>query len=180
MKTRTTNTLLITAAGFLLTTLSSCLYVVDNTPGPPGHPGDAYFGVDYEHAPPYSYWDNNRDIPFDPLLGAYYYTYPGVYEFEYFVNPDEYWYGTYEIWVNAGGHGGPHGEHGYDGLDSYLMLICDPYGAHEHRDDFKTNPDVSDEQVVIEKREGEQQYRIVMQMTTVSKRPAHTPKYSKK
>ena len=37
---------------------TSCL-IVDNTPGPHGRDGSAYFGVDYEHSAPYSYWDDN-------------------------------------------------------------------------------------------------------------------------
>ncbi|MCB0409103.1 MAG: hypothetical protein KDD29_02725, partial [Flavobacteriales bacterium] len=96
---------------------TSCI-VIDNTPGPPGRDGRAYFGVDYEHRAPYSYWDNNKSIPYNPVIGDYYRTSPGLYDFEYFINEYDYWYGTYEIWVNRGGPGGPHGEPGYNGLDT--------------------------------------------------------------
>ena len=100
---------------------TSC--VIDNTHGPDGRDGRAFFGVDYEHRAPYSYWDDNSAIPFNPALGEYYTTRPGIYEFEYFINPHDYFYGTYEVWINQGGHGGSNGEPGYDGMDTYLMLI---------------------------------------------------------
>jgi len=150
---------------------TSCI-VVDNTPGPCGRDGNAYFGVDYEHHAPYSYWDNNNSIPYNPVLGEYYYTYPGVYNFEYYVNPHDYWYGTYEIWINRGGQGGPHGEPGYDGTDTYLMLICDPNGFHEH--DYRMNVD---EPLVIEKKSGKYNYRITIQKGNDLIRPTHQPKY---
>lgn len=151
----------------------SCV-VVDNTPGPNGRDGLAYFGVDYEHRPPYSYWDNNKSIPYDPVLGEYYHTYPGIYEFEYFINPHEYWYGTYEIWVNRGGLGGPRGEPGYDGLDTYLMLITDPYGFHTHQNGYKSN---KKEPLIIEKKEGKFNYKITIQKGDVNIRKPHDPKY---
>jgi hypothetical protein len=55
---------------------TSCV-VVDNSPDPYGRDGNAYFGVDYEHYAPYSYWDNNNSIPYDPILGEYYHTNSG-------------------------------------------------------------------------------------------------------
>jgi len=161
--------------GALIFGLTSCVYV-DNTPGPPGRPGEAWFGVDYDTHPLYSYWDNNSSIPYNPYVGTYYFTYPGIYDFEYFFNRYEYWYGTYEIWVNLGEPGGPHGEHGCDGLDTYLMLICDPYGPHEHRDNYKSTMD-ADEQMVIERDEGKYHYRIVMSKANVNERPANEPKF---
>ena len=102
MKTQTIKRFVL---GALIFGMSSCVYV-DNTPGPHGRPGDAWFGVDYETHPIHSYWDNNSEIPYNPHMGTYYFTYPGIYDFEYFFNSYEYWYGTYEIWVNQGGHGG--------------------------------------------------------------------------
>lgn len=165
--------------GLLITSMSSCI-VVDNTPGPPGPSGVAYFGVDYENFAPYSYWDDNPSVPYNPTLGAYYFTYPGVYEFEYFINPEEYWYGTYELWINAGGLGGIHGEPGLPGLDTYMMLICDPHGFHEHRfDGKKEDESVYKKPLVVEKKIGDQQYRITIQKAKVSERPAQSPKYKK-
>ena len=155
---------------------TSCI-VVDNTPGPHGRDGNAYFGVDYEHHAPYSYWDDNGSIPYNPILGEYYRTYPGVYEFEYFINPYDYYYGTYEVWTNHGGAGGYHGEPGYDGLDTYLMLITDPNGYHEHTSGYRLD---NSKPVVIEKKLGKSNYKITIQKGNVNTRKAHDPKYVKK
>jgi len=154
---------------------SSCV-VVDNSPGPNGRDGQAYFGVDYEHRSPYSYWDDNSSIPYNPVLGNYYHTYPGIYEFEYFINPYDYYYGTYEVWINRGGRGGSHGEPGYDGMDTYLMLICDPNGYHIHGDGYRIN---ENEPIVIEKKEGIYNYKITIQKGNVQSRKAHEPKFLK-
>ena len=151
---------------------SSCV-VVDNTPGPRGRDGNAYFGVDYEHHAPYSYWDNNNAIPFNPVLGEYYYSAPGIYNFEYYVNPHEFWHGTYEIWINRGWIGGPHGQPGYNGLDTYLMLIVDPNGYHTHADGYKLN---EEKPFVIEKKEGKFNYRITIQKGKKGIK-THQPKY---
>ena len=152
---------------------TSCI-VVDNSPGPYGRDGQAYFGVDYEHYAPYSYWDNNNSIPYDPILGEYYHTNSGRYEFEYFINPHDYWYGTYEVWTNRGGVGGSHGEHGYDGIDTYLMLICDPNGSHEHADGYRLS---ESDPIVLEKKTGKYNYKITMQKGNDLIRPSQNPKY---
>ena len=152
---------------------ASCI-VVDNTPGPRGRDGQAYFGVDYERHAPYSYWDNNSSVPYNPILGEYYLTRPGIYDFEYFINSHDYWYGTYEVWINRGGVGGAHGQQGYDGLDNYLMLICDPKGFHEHREDWRVD---ENEPLVVEKIEGDFKYRITIKKGKVLNRPAQQPKY---
>ena len=154
---------------------TSCI-VIDNTPGPNGRDGNAYFGVDYEHSAPYSYWDDNHSIPFNPILGEYYHTHPGVYEFEYFINPYDYYYGTYQVYINWGGVGGPHGEPGYDGVDTYLMLIADPNGYHEHGDSFKMS---TNEPIVIEQKTEKYNYKITIQKGNVNTRSAHNPKYLK-
>lgn len=114
---------------FSLVAFKSCILHTDH--GPDGRDGRAYFGVDYHFQPPYSYWDDNPYIPENPALGAFYETLPGTYSFEYFVNPFDYWYGTYQIWIERGTQGGPFGEEGLDGLNTYLMLYCDPDGWHE-------------------------------------------------
>jgi len=155
---------------------TSCV-VIDNTPGPDGRDGAAFFGVDFEHSAPYSYWDNNRSIPYDPILGDYYYTSPGIFEFEYFINPDDYWYGTYEVWINYGGRGGQHGEPGYDGLDTYLMLIADPGGYHFHEDGYRLN---NEGPLVVEKKEGKYNYRITIQKGNRNTRKAQEPKFVSK
>jgi hypothetical protein len=115
----------------LMIILSSCHLHTDH--GPDGRDGHAYFGVDYTHFMPYSYWDNNPSIPLNPHLGEFYGTGSGLFDFEYFVTPHDYWYGTYEVWIEAGGHGGNYGEPGLDGRDTYLMLYCDPDGWSEER-----------------------------------------------
>ena len=159
----------------VITTLffTSCI-VVDNSPGPNGRDGQAYFGVDYEYRAPYSYWDNNSSIPYNPVLGEYYQTHAGLYEFEYFINPYDYYYGTYEVRINRGGVGGSHGEPGYDGMDTYLMFIADPNGFHTHGDGYRMN---ESKPVVIEKKTGKYNYKITIQKGTVLTRKSHNPKY---
>lgn len=162
--------------GFALS-LSGCVFVVDSTPGPDGPAGDAFFGVDYDYATPYSYWDNNPNIPNNPILGSFYPTNSGLYEFEYFINPYEYWYGTYRIFRNAGGPGGPHGEVGAPGRDTYLMLICNPDGFYEERANYKVEAQLG-ETIVIEELVGENRIRIEMTKTTTDLRPTtNEPKY---
>lgn len=165
--------------------LSSCVTVIEtNIPGPDGLPGRAYFGIDYDTRPPYSYWDNNPNVPVDPFFGEYYRSNPGFYDFEYFINQYDYWYGSYEIWVYAGGPGRPYGEPGRDGADSYLLLICNPDGPYEWR---KANSDTS-ENISIE--EGEDGWitvtktydgggiTIKMKKANINERPTHnTPKF---
>lgn len=151
---------------------TSCI-MIDNTPGPNGRDGNAYFGVDYDHRPPYSYWDNNPSIPFNPILGEYYQTYPGIYEFEYFINEDEYWFGTYEIWINRGGLGGSNGERGFDGRDTYLMLIADPNGFYQH---MSKGVDIG-EPIVIEGQDEKNNYKITLNKGHIDTRKAQSPKY---
>ena len=180
MKTQSKNLVLLLLLSLILLFNACEVVVVNNTPGPYGHDGYAYFGVDYETYPPYSYWDNNPAISYNPDLGVYYTTNPGIYDFEYFINPDEYWYGTYEIWINLGEPGGPYGEAGADGMDTYFMLICDPDGYHIHYDEsYKTNLVVVSDTipVVIEEKNGKLNYRISIQKGNVKNRPAHQPKY---
>ena len=156
---------------------TSCI-VIDNTPGPHGRDGNAYFGVDYEHKPPYSYWDDNNSIPFNPVLGEYYHTYPGVYEFEYFINNVEYYYGTYEVWTNQGGIGRSNGQPGYDGEDTYLMLIADPNGYHERSSGYYLKSETN-EPVIIEKKIGNENYKITIQKGNIKTRKAKKPKYTR-
>ena len=157
--------------------LSSCVFVIDPVPGPDGRPGDAFFGIDYDYAIPYSYWDNNANIPNNPVLGSFYPTNAGVFEFEYFINPYEYWYGTYRIFRNAGGPGGTNGAPGAPGLDTYLMLICNPDGFYEERGNYKVNAEMG-ETIVIEEMVGNNRIRIEMTKTTTDIRPTtNEPKY---
>ena len=164
-------------AFIIIVLFSSCITVI-NTPGPDGRDGQAYFGIDYDSEPPYSYWDNNPSIPENPSFNFYYPTLPGIYEFEYFINPVEYWYGSYEIWINPGGRGGSYGEPGLDGADTFLMLICDPYGYYEYRDAYYKTSVGNKDSLVIEKKFNEHQYRITIKKGNINDRPAHQPKYN--
>lgn len=155
---------------------NSCIYVVD-TPGPDGHPGQAFFGVDYDYALPYSYWDNNRNIPMNPVLGTYYPTGTGSFNFEYFINPYDYWYGTYQVFRNAGQPGGSGGHPGADGADTYLMLICNPEGFYEVRGNYKVAGALG-QTIVVEETIGENRFRIEMTRVNTDMRPSHNdPKY---
>ena len=149
---------------FILISAASCV-IVDNSPGPSGSDGKAYIGIDYDSEPPYSYWDNNTGTPPAPVYGVYYPSLAGIYEFEYFVNPEEYWFGTYEIWIERGGPGGANGERGADGLDNYLMLVCNYEGFYGDRNFYKT-AETSDNWITIEQGNT----KVVMKKTTVSKR----------
>lgn len=164
------------AVFLLLTSLSSCIIVTDH-PGPNGVAGNAYFGVDYDVYMPYSYWDNNNRIPVNPELGMSYPTNAGVFDFEYFINPYEYWYGSYTIFRNAGGPGRPGGEPGFNGADTYLMLICNPEGFYEVRGNYRvSNPDGNT--VVVESLEGKNRFKVEMTKTNINERPtANIPKY---
>ncbi|MCB0380621.1 MAG: hypothetical protein KDD24_05140 [Flavobacteriales bacterium] len=153
--------------------LSSCI-IVDNSPGPNGRDGLAYFGVDYDRRPPYSYWDNNNSIPYNPILGEYYRSAPGTYRFEYFVNEFDYWYGTYQIWVNRGGPGRPNGRPGIDATDNYMMLICNPNGFYEYRENWKLN---ENEPLVIDQQIGEFYYKITIQKGSTLTRKSQSPKF---
>lgn len=160
--------------------LTSCDVIIVHPDGPPGLPGRAFFGIDYDYSPPYSYWDNNNSVPVDPFFGEYYRSGQGLFDFEYFVNRTEYWYGTYEIWTNPGGPGRPYGEPGRDGADTYLLLVCNPDGPYEWR---KKNPDLNVEiteegdWIVVEQTFENSGMRIKMQKTTTENRPSNkTPK----
>ncbi len=162
----------------VIISFTSCVVVHDH--GPYGRTGNAYFGVDFHYAPPFSYWDNNPSIPENPYLGDFYWTEAGTYDFEYFVNPYDYWYGYYSIYRNAGTQGGPYGEPGLDGLDTYLMLFCDPNGWHEDRFEHKENVIILREKdkIIVEVDEPGQHYKLEMIKTDVLKRPTnHNPKW---
>lgn len=157
--------------------LASC---IQGPPGPDGYDGNAYVAISYDDYPLYSYWDNNPDVPNNPAYDYWYPTYPGQFDFEYFVNRTDYWYGTYDIWVNRGGPGRPNGQAGRDGYDTYLTLVCNADGPYEMR-----KSEVLKNATVTKLEDGSIQYtftnggggmRVTMKKTTVSERPAHDPK----
>jgi len=132
MKNKRFNYITLMVLGLVMV-LTGCRKEVYHEYGPRGYDGRVYYGVSYSHFMPYSYGDNNPSIPNNPILGEYYETQPGFYQFEYFINPFEYWHGSYELWVNPGGPGGQFGEPGLDGADNFLMMICNPQGFFEDR-----------------------------------------------
>jgi hypothetical protein len=154
--------------------LQSCI-IYDTDYGPDGRDGKAFFGIDYDYYQPYSYWDNNPSVPVNPFFGEFYRSYPGIYEFEYFINSNEYWYGTYEINIRRGEQGRPNGAAGRDGLDTYLRLICNPNGFYfESTNDCDCYRSVSDDGTIIsEVNDKDHSFRIVMKKTTIEERPTY-------
>lgn len=140
-------------AAFILLALAfgSCITLVEG-PGAPGYDGNAYFGVDYDYEAPYGYWDNNPDIPEDPFLGEYYLTYRGIYDFEFYETRRDFWYGTYEIFINYGGPGRPYGEPGRNGRDTYLLLVLGNNGPYEYRKAALADTNIKAMEVLIDEK----------------------------
>lgn len=161
-----------------LLSFSSCIIVSDY--GPNGKNGKAFFGIDYDFEPPYSYWDNNPSMPNSPFFGEMYRSNPGIYQFEYFVSPFEYWYGTYQIRINPGQPGQPYGEPGRDGQDSYLLLICNEDGFYF--DDWTGcncgYRAIEGDTHIFEIESGRSNFRVEMKKAHVNERaPEGIPKY---
>jgi hypothetical protein len=158
--------------------MSGC-YVCDtcnNQPPPPppctwgydGATGQAYFGLDWTDVAPQYLWTNNQSIPSVFQYGSFYWSYPGNYEVYYegqvldncCMVPYN-WDVFYEIWVHPGTAGGC-GTNGLPGADSYLMVICGPYGPYANRTNkmapmekaFTVISDTGDE-IVTEQRVGD-------------------------
>jgi hypothetical protein len=161
--------------------LSSCIIVTDTEIGPHGLDGRAYYGIDYDFNAPYSYWDDNNMVPNNPFFGELYRTYPGVYEFEYFINPYDYWYGTYEVWTIAGEPGQPYNIPGADGPDTFLMMICNDEGFYFERwDDCECYRTLEDGTHIIEYSNEGQNFRVTMKKANISERPStKVPKYKR-
>ncbi len=158
--------------------LTGCIIVTDY--GPNGNNGKVYFGIDYDYNAPYSYWDNNPSTPNAPFFGEYYRSYAGTFQFEYFVNQYEYWYGTYQLRINPGQAGQPYGEPGRDGIDNYLLMICNDDGFYfeswnECNCGYRSEIDgVLTYDIETDKAN----YRIEMRKTTIQERkPQAIPKY---
>ena len=159
--------------------MTSCVVYTDQ--GPKGPDGKVYFGIDYDYNPPYSYWDNNSSVPLNPYFGEVYRTEEGTYDFEYFINPWEYWWGTYTLYENEGEWGGANNTPGLPGDDTFFLLICNDDGFyHETWDECgcraMENPDGS---VTVE-GVNKQKFRVEMKKSTVMERPAkENPKFKK-
>ncbi|MGB0424846.1 MAG: hypothetical protein ACPGED_10995 [Flavobacteriales bacterium] len=153
------------------TSLSGCIVVADYEYGPNGRDGKAFFGVDYDYHAPYSYWDNNPSLPNQIWYGELYRSNRGTYDFEYFINQDEYWYGTYTLRINQGEPGQPYNQPGLDGEDSNLLLICNDNGFYfETWDDCDCYQTKSANHQVIEINEGKYNFTLEMKKTTVADR----------
>ncbi|NQX90705.1 MAG: hypothetical protein HRT74_00920 [Flavobacteriales bacterium] len=159
------------ALGFISMMLTGCIVVADYEYGPHGNDGRAYFGVDYDHFEPYSYWDNNFSTPDQMWYGEMYRSQPGTYDFEYFINEDEYWYGTYSLYVNAGQPGQPYNQPGLDGEDTNLLLICNYNGFYfESWETCNCLRSGDDQHQVIEMTQGKHNFKIEMWKTNVRDR----------
>ncbi|MFT5337144.1 MAG: hypothetical protein ACI9YL_001146 [Luteibaculaceae bacterium] len=172
MKTK----LFIVLAGLSLA-FSSCIAIVEEVHyGPDGRDGDAYFGIDYVYEPPLAYWDENLSIPDNPRIGDYYYSYPGTFYFEYFLDEDDYWYGEYSIFIEFGSAGMENGRPGYDGRDTHLMMVFDPdFGPREYRKgNFNNLPyqvkELENGQLELTPKDGSKSWKIVAQKTTTKER----------
>ncbi|MFK7756293.1 MAG: hypothetical protein AB8B53_05100 [Flavobacteriales bacterium] len=166
---------------FMSAVMSSCITITDQ--GPRGQNGNVYYGIDYDYNPPYSYWDNNNSIPNNPFFGEFYRSNRGTYDFEYFINPWEYWYGTYTLHRNLGEPGGAYNTPGRDGDDTYLLLICNDNGFYfEGWDEclcYRTqNEDGSINITGSDELHGK--FELTMKKASVTERaPVGTPKFKK-
>ncbi|MFH2094379.1 MAG: hypothetical protein ABIJ16_01665 [Bacteroidota bacterium] len=145
--------------------LSSCQKGFD------GRPGDAYLGLQWEIDKP-SYVDAGPEIPPTFIWGDFYYACPGTY-FLYYEG--EVWTGwhwaryawevEYEIWRMPGEPGG-YGYNGYNGPDTYLQLICSPYGPHEDRFNLRSmetgtiNPDEAEDIITFEEQKNDLGFKV--------------------
>lgn len=109
------------------------IFLLTGCPGRDGEDGQAYVAISYSQTQPVSYWDNNDSIPYGLRYGNYYYSQPGIYDFEYFVSADQSWAGTYEVYKNYGERGHDFMSDGEDGADTCLMIFCDPDGPRFER-----------------------------------------------
>jgi len=165
----------------MLGSLSSCITIVDQ--GPRGDAGKVYFGIDYDYSPPYSYWDDNYNVPQNPYFGELYRTEAGIYNFEYFINPYEYWYGTYRLYRNLGEPGGDYGVRGADGADTFFLLICndDGFYAEEWEECGCVRTQQADGSITIEgNNKSTGQFKVSMKKANVNERASkNTPKFKR-
>jgi len=159
--------------------MTSCVHYTDQ--GEQGLDGRVYFGIDYDFTPIYSYWDNNFSVPENPYFGEFYRTEPGIYDFEYFINPYEYWWGTYSLYQNPGEWGGTYGQQGLNGADSFFLLICNQNGFYsETWDERRSRITMDADGFTTIETNGEQKFKLVMKKSHVRDRPARgTPKYKR-
>jgi len=151
--------------------LTGCIIIEEMDYGDHGRDGKAYFGIDYDTFEPYSYWDNNPSLPYSPWYGEMYRSNPGTYNFEYFINQDEYWYGTYTLRINHGQPGQANNIPGLDGTDTYLLLICNRNGFYfEDWENCACTRTSTEDSQTIEMDHGDYKFSIEMKKTTVRER----------
>lgn len=158
----------------LLLVIMSSSCEINHEYAPQSRDGESYFGVDYHFSPPFSYWDDNPAIPYEICLGDFYWSEPGIYEFEYFVNSFDYWYGNYTLYQNYGFADAPYSEPGMDGIDTYHTLFCDPNGWHEDRFDNKENVKVhrDKDHLVVDIQKNGTRFQMEMFKTDIISRPS--------
>lgn len=160
--------------------------------GGAGVAGLAFFSIDWEQVPPDYLWTDNTAIPPVFTYGDFYQSGPGnfdlYYEGEFIENccPVQYqWDVNFDVWVNLGTTG-PCGEPGYAGADSYLTLVCGPYGPYEARtnktkqlpDGMKLISDTGD-QIIVEKEVDDVKMRITYTKAKESKKATLDAKHVK-
>lgn len=166
--------------GLMVIFMTSCINYTDY--GQRGEDGRAYFGIDYDFNPPYSYWDDNMSVPQNPYFGEFYRSEPGIYDFEYFINPWEYWWGTYTLYENEGEWGGTNNTPGQPGADTFFLLICNENGFYSEtwEDDWYRTAVNENGTVLIEGTDGAR-FKLEMRKSTVTERPAKgNPKFRKR
>lgn len=158
--------------------LSSCHFDAHDELGPHGRDGRAFFAIDYNYAMPYSYWDNNPRVPANPFFGEWYRSNAGRYDFEYFVSPTQYWYGSYRIDIERGYPGGPGHQAGADGADTYVMLYLDPQGWYEEYFFVAKSGEGEMLKGTIDSKEAI--LEVEMRLVDISERPSiHVPKFQR-
>lgn len=107
--------------------------------GKDGKDGEAYLRITWLYTP-FSYWDDNSDIPYGFQNGVYYNTDPGTFNFRYTDWQGTTWTGTYKISINKGTKGELFSD-GKDGADKYFTLQCFSIGPSLYED----RPRIEDE-----------------------------------
>jgi hypothetical protein len=195
MKTNITKRIALAAVLPLLFTLQSChvheTVVITDPPcydGYPGSYGASFYGLQWVEDKPDYLWTNNQAIPHIFEYGVYYQTTPGRYELYYegeFVEdccPKFYaWDVAFDIWSHAGTPGGC-GFNGVNGLDSYVMFTCGPYGPIESRmnktaaDPRITILSQTDDLIVAELKDDDITMKITYTRVEVSRKAQLDPK----
>lgn len=191
MKTKWYKKIALALALPLLSITQGCVVheVHDDPPcywGYDGAPGATYFGIDWTEDAPSYLWTNNQAIPHVFQYGAYYTSTPGTFELYYegeFVEDccpkAYYWDVTFDLWSNAGTPGGC-GFNGTNGAESYMMLVCGPYGPFESRMNKTARPGLTivsetSDVIVAELKQDDITMRIIYHRLDASRKAELNP-----